>query len=324
MKRGFSLCSASFWLAGGVFAAAVLIAGSNLVLSADATDEPGTTLVFEPDPDKLIDPNQLVDSASLDRIVGALKKRIGTQKVSIRRVETGRIEVRIASRDAATVQRIRHLLERPGTIEFRILANTRDHKDIIDRALRENSLTVRSTKKDENGEYPIVARWIPLQEGKTEVDKKRVQAVLGYPEIAARTVKNNDAEVRQVLVVEDYSHVTGQYLKQASADRDSRDKPCVSFRFNEEGGRRFATLTGNYLPEQANEEGLQFTRKLGIIIDGRLYSAPAIRSTISDRGQISGEFTKEEVQDLVSVLNAGSLPAAIKLVKKSVGEAKEP
>ena len=42
-----------------------------------------------------------------------------------------------------------------------------------------------------------------------------------------------------------------------------------------------------------------FSSKLGIIMDGYLFSAPAIRSAIFKRGEITGDFTREEVQDLV-------------------------
>jgi SecD/SecF fusion protein len=51
---------------------------------------------------------------------------------------------------------------------------------------------------------------------------------------------------------------------------------------------------------------------LGIILDKRLISAPEIRETISDRGTISGgSMTDREVDHIVQILNAGSLPAAL-------------
>ncbi len=66
-----------------------------------------------------------------------------------------------------------------------------------------------------------------------------------------------------------------------------------SFTFNSEGGMRFGGWTGNNLPETGQVE---FTRKLGIILDGYLYSAPAIRDTIFTHGEITGRFTREQVQ----------------------------
>ena len=66
-------------------------------------------------------------------------------------------------------------------------------------------------------------------------------------------------------------------------------------------------MTSSHLPDIASG----FTYKLGIVLDGQLYSAPSIQSTITNRGEITGSFTRQEVQDLVNVLNAGSLPAAL-------------
>ena len=47
------------------------------------------------------------------------------------------------------------------------------------------------------------------------------------------------------------------------------------------------------------------------MLDGVLLSAPTIRSTISSDGQITGSFQQADVEFLVGVLNAGSLPAAL-------------
>jgi preprotein translocase subunit SecD len=59
---------------------------------------------------------------------------------------------------------------------------------------------------------------------------------------------------------------------------------------------------------------------LAIVLDGRVVSAPVINSRISDRGQIEGNFTQQEVQDLVTVLRSGALPASITyLEERTVG-----
>ena len=80
------------------------------------------------------------------------------------------------------------------------------------------------------------------------------------------------------------------------------------------GAQLFYNLTNTHLPDEQTD----FHYLLGIILDGKLYSAPQIITTIRDNGQITGNFTKEQVQDLVNVLNAGSLPAA--LVKEPISK----
>ena len=113
--------------------------------------------------------------------------------------------------------------------------------------------------------------------------------LLSYPEIAYRAIaKGDDKEYFQILVVIDAQNVTGQYLVDTSSGIDKQGRPCVNFHFNSDGAAKFSALTGNNLPEQ----GGQFTRKLGILLDDELDSAPSIQSTISDRGEITGEFTQ--------------------------------
>ena len=82
------------------------------------------------------------------------------------------------------------------------------------------------------------------------------------------------------------------------------------------GGRLFGVLTGANLPDAATG----FTRQLGIILDGQLYSAPYLRGRISSCGQITGNFTTEEVEELCEVLNAGTLPAPIRFVGRGQPE----
>ena len=66
-----------------------------------------------------------------------------------------------------------------------------------------------------------------------------------------------------------------------------------------------ARLTGVNTPEN------DFHRRMAIIMDERVLSAPQLNSTISNNGVITGNFTKDEVDFLVTILRAGKLPAAL-------------
>jgi protein-export membrane protein SecD/preprotein translocase SecF subunit len=81
---------------------------------------------------------------------------------------------------------------------------------------------------------------------------------------------------------------------------DENGLPAVAFNFDEIGAVRFGELT------KSNIERLMM-----IVIDDRAITAPTIRSQIRDRGQISGRFTRKEVDSLVRKLAAGSLRAKI-------------
>ena len=144
---------------------------------------------------------------------------------------------------------------------------------------------------------------MPVKEGQE-------RSFASYAEIARRTrkIKGGTREVVEILVENDIYNVTGGYLTQAGAGHRPPGPAVRELHVQRRtGGQLFGELTGNHLPDKLTD----FTYKLGIILDGELYSAPSIQSTIFDHGEITGDFTKEQVQDLVNVLNAGSLPAAL-------------
>ena len=131
------------------------------------------------------------------------------------------------------------------------------------------------------------------------------------PENVTRTRKVGNREVREVLVVNDDYNVTGSYLQNVRAGQ-GLEGPTVNITFNTQGAQLFGGLTGHNLPDEV----LGFRRKLGIILDGALFSAPYIRSTITDNAEISGgHMTQKEVDATVNVLNAGSLPVRLREVK---------
>ena len=126
--------------------------------------------------------------------------------------------------------------------------------------------------------------------------------------IVKRTVAREGQDTNEVLILIDEFNVSGAYLRRAAPGQDEQGRPCLDFTLSQKGGQLFAALTGKNLPDPVTEE----TRKLGIILDGRLFSAPSIQSRIHERGQITGSFTSVEVEELAAVLKAGTLPARLK------------
>jgi preprotein translocase subunit SecD len=86
--------------------------------------------------------------------------------------------------------------------------------------------------------------------------------------------------------------------------------PVVSFRFDSQGGRKFGEVTKNNVGH-----------RLAIVLDGKVISAPVIRSAImGGSGIISGNFTVASANDLSLLLRAGALPAPLKILEeRSVG-----
>jgi preprotein translocase subunit SecD len=109
--------------------------------------------------------------------------------------------------------------------------------------------------------------------------------------------------------VEATSVITGRDLKNARPGVGDFQQPVVNFTLSPDAGDRFGQATGENVG-----------RGLAIILDGKVVSAPRINSRISDQGMIEGQFTQQQVQDLVTTLRSGALPAGIEyLEERTVG-----
>ena len=87
-----------------------------------------------------------------------------------------------------------------------------------------------------------------------------------------------------MLVVKDDYNVTGAYLQTASVGRRAWRGPPSTFTFNTQGGTDIRPAH----QRQPARRSRASSGKLGIILDGELYTRPYIKSTISDSGEITG------------------------------------
>ncbi|MFQ5526656.1 MAG: protein translocase subunit SecD [Thermoanaerobaculia bacterium] len=130
-------------------------------------------------------------------------------------------------------------------------------------------------------------------------------------EVLEGPVRDSSGELvaTQYYAVEKRSVITGRDLKDARPGLGDFNQPIVNFFLTHDGGKRFGDVTGNSIG-----------RGLAIVLDGKVRSAPTIRAKISDQGIIEGGFTRQEVEDLSTVLKSGALPAAITyLEERTVG-----
>ena len=249
----------------------------------------GVILVYEIDADKQPD-----GGVSMDKLVAAVSRRVnpgGQKEVTVRQYGLNQLEVIVPEVDQAEVEFIKRIVSSAGVLEFRIVANPQDprHKDLIEKATSSSGSLVASGERS-------VGRWI-------ELDTQKINPA-GDTTLVIRETGDGTPEV---LVALDRFDVTGDFLSRASGGYDQNLQPCVNFSFNSQGAALFGTLTSQNLPDPAN----RLLSRLGIVLDGVLLSAPTIRSTISSDGQITGSFKQADVEFLVGVLNAGSLPAAL-------------
>jgi SecD/SecF fusion protein len=106
-------------------------------------------------------------------------------------------------------------------------------------------------------------------------------------------------------LLEKEARVTGADLVDARLTRDELGSPAVAFQLDRAGARQFGALT------EAN-----INKQLAIVLDNVVESAPVIQSVIHANGQITGQFTVTEAEDLAIVLRSGALPAPVKIIEQ--------
>ena len=102
--------------------------------------------------------------------------------------------------------------------------------------------------------------------------------------------------------------VGGESLDDARGSYDDQGRPAVSFSFKSAGAKKFARATRENIG-----------RRLAIVLDGQVISAPTIQSVIPNgNGVITGSFDVKQTNDLAVLLRSGALPAPLTVVEERV------
>ncbi|HIO41912.1 MAG TPA: protein translocase subunit SecD, partial [Aquifex sp.] len=96
--------------------------------------------------------------------------------------------------------------------------------------------------------------------------------------------------------------ITGSDLADAYPTTDSYGRPAVGFTLTPSAAKRFAEFTQTHIG-----------KRMAIVLDNYVVSAPTIQARIYDKGIITGHFTIEDVKNLVVILKGGALPTDLKI-----------
>ncbi|GBD86942.1 preprotein translocase subunit SecD [bacterium BMS3Abin03] len=153
-----------------------------------------------------------------------------------------------------------------------------------------------------------------------EDDMNKLRLLLNRPEVkkvipdniefvfSAKPVGQQDGKnVYIMYTVNKKPELTGGVITDARASIDpNSSSPIVSMTMNSEGAADWARITG------AN-----INKRIAIMLDGRVFSAPVVRSKISGgRSQIEGMGDLDEAKLLEIVLKAGALPAPVDVIEE--------
>jgi len=150
------------------------------------------------------------------------------------------------------------------------------------------------------------------------LNRNDVKALLPYglqilfgakPQIMKDSKSGKEFKLYNFYGVKRESELTGDVITNAIATYDpTTNEPIVSMSMNGEGSERWATITGANLK-----------KRIAIVLDEQVYSAPVVQSKIvGGNSQITGMANAEEAKLLKIVLKAGALKAPVKMIEERV------
>jgi preprotein translocase subunit SecD len=238
------------------------------------------------------------------------------------------IIVELAGLKAADFERIKALIGRTAQLEFKIVDDGADYSRKLVDYLKGPGAA--STK--DSGIEPVPESWTEKDTGKQHEDvylraksrdalQKFFESLppdvavppdheIGYEEQQGRSDSGEATQDKywRTYYLHKRAALTGEYLANADQTWDQQTgRPEVSFEFDHTGAAISERMTGDNIG-----------RKMAILLDDKITSAPVIEGRIGARGRITlGGFgdpfaLQQEAKDLVAVLRSGALPAPLR------------
>jgi len=154
---------------------------------------------------------------------------------------------------------------------------------------------------DRDAALAMVGKVAQLEFRLVDDDPGRLKSALEGNVPQGFLLKNVKEKEREPVLLEDQVALGGERISDARVDFDTQGfgQPYISITLNNEGAAEFANLTKTNVG-----------RRLAILLDGEVLSAPNIREAIlGGSAQITGQFTLDEASLLSLALRSGALPA---------------
>ena len=249
-----------------------------------------------------------------DRVVEIVRRRVdamGTNEPVIQSLpEKHRVVVQLPQTDTTDQDAARERLQKMAYLKFHLVPDNEDA--MIKQLLKETSGAPKGFVRE--GDIFRTAA-----EGEGDPDAPSVanfgsDLEFGDLEESVRLIfqreKSSDGSVSFLpRFIYRREQLNGGDLESAKASAGDGLTPgyCVNFSIKKgKPADKFGRMT------EANKG-----RQLAIVLDDELISSPVLKSKISEHGQITGNFTAAEAKRLAADLNAGALPAPLKLGAES-------
>ena len=243
----------------------------------------------------------------LSQPLGGLLSTTGQRSVDV--VDAGNRVIRLTITPPAITERVRQVVEQAIQIVERRINEIGTVEPLIQRQGVDRILVQVPGVDNPTRILDLLGRTAKLTFRLVDPSVSPEQALQGRVPPESDLLYGPQKDGKPPYVIEKRIMVTGEELTDAQPGFDQRtSEPIVTFKFNINGARRFAQVT------QEN-----VGRPFAIVLDNEVISAPVIREPIlGGSGQISGNFTIEQANDLAVLLRAGALPARLTPIEQRV------
>ncbi|MCI0651463.1 MAG: protein translocase subunit SecD [Planctomycetes bacterium] len=229
-----------------------------------------------------------------DQVRDILAQRLdmyGLREIGVTRAGVNGIIVQVPGAGEDEVRRIKDVIEKSGQLVFHIVCDDQDQSDAAKQLARAEMERYRAEVRawsekpePERGPQPLPPKRIVVEEYKRNAKTFEVlRDSNGKPVVDKEMlVENTDAK-----------KISGRGLRNVAATLDDRQLPAIAFEFKGKSVNQFGALT-------TENKG----KRLGIVLDHQLISAPVINNAIWGSGIIEG-VGESEVRGLITVLKSG-------------------
>ena len=202
------------------------------------------------------------------------------------------------------IETIRNRLDQFGLTEP-VVARQGEEKILV-------QLAGIKTQEEEQRARELISRAAKLEFMAVDEQRAARVSVMSDEEAAefGDVILEDSVNPQRKYLIHEIPILDGSMLTDAYVGFDQNNRPIINFSLNAEGAEIFGDFTGKSVG-----------KRLAIVLDGKVYSAPNINERIGGgSGQISGDYTVMEAKDLAIALRSGALLAPVYMMeKRSVG-----
>jgi SecD/SecF fusion protein len=255
------------------------------------------------------------------RAIEVMRNRIDTLGVNEPVIQGGknhRITVQLPGIKAEQRDAAEKSIQSAAFLEFKLVHKQNDQ--LIDKLIASGRVPEGFVMAEDGHSYKRAANYNDVVKDPEYANRLSLFEVPDprYSFMLERVQNANSAVTYRPVFVLRKAEMTGEALSSSSVEVDSMTgRVHVSLTFNAKGAAEFARLTKAFAPHGSRNKDSDTGRQLAIILDDTLYSAPVLKCEIPNgRAVIEGNFSWSEAAVLRNILNAGSLPAPMKILEK--------